>query len=114
LVRDFYGALDGHRFAAAWAVLSPSVQARFGGFDAWRAGYRTTLSSRPESIRVSPASGGGLLVRLTLVATDRTACGPRTARFAVTWQLVRSRASWRGASLRGVPLDGGSGTRACG
>jgi hypothetical protein len=111
LVRDFYAALDAHRFTAAWAMLPAAVHARFGGFDRWQAGYGKTISSRPEDIRVSTAAGG-LLVRLTLVATDRTPCGPRTARFAVRWELVRRRTSWGAASLEGTPL--GSPGRVCG
>jgi hypothetical protein len=107
LVRDFYAALDARDFATAWATLPPALQSQFGGFSAWRAGYGQTLSSRPEQIRVTAAADGGLLVRLVLVATDRTPCGTQTQRFAVRWQLVPGRASWGVASLTAAALDEG-------
>jgi hypothetical protein len=103
-VRTFYAALDAHRFAAAWATLPPSLRASFGGFSHWRAGYRTTLSSRPRQIQVSATADGGLLVRHVLVATDRTRCGTKTQRFAVRWRLAPRRASWGVVSLAATAL----------
>jgi hypothetical protein len=89
LVRAYYAALDAHRFTRAWARLSPAVQARFGGFAHWRRGYATTLGHRTEHVTVD-----GHVVRLTLVATDRTPCGGTTVqRFAVTWRLTGRRAT---------------------
>jgi hypothetical protein len=89
IVRAYYAALDAHRFARAWARLSPAVQARFGGFAHWRQGYATTLAHRTEDITVDRN-----VVRLTLVATDRTPCGGTTVqRFAVTWRLARGHAT---------------------
>jgi hypothetical protein len=104
LVRTFYAALDAHRFAAAWATLPPSLRASFGGFPHWRAGYRTTLRSRPGQIQVTATADGGLLVRHVLVAVDRTRCGTRTQRFAVRWRLAPNRASWGVVSLAAAPL----------
>jgi hypothetical protein len=104
LVRDYYTALDAHRFAQAWRQLAPAVQQRFGGFAAWRAGFRTTLSSRPQEIRVTEAAGA-MVVQLTLVATDRTRCGPATRRFAVRWQLAAAGTGWRATSLTATALD---------
>jgi hypothetical protein len=104
VVRTFYAALDAHRFAAAWATLPPSLHASFGGFSHWRAGYRTTLNSRPGQIQVTATADGGLLVRHVLVATDRTRCGTRTQRFAVRWRLAPGRASWGVVSLAATAL----------
>ena len=109
IVRDYYAALDAHRFATAWRRLAAPVQRGFGGFSAWRAGYRTTVSSRPRGIRVTAAGAGALLVRHVLVATDRTPCGTRTTRrFAVRWRLVASGSGWRATSLTAVALPGGA------
>jgi hypothetical protein len=81
-VRAYYRALDRRDFTAAWRRLSPGVQAGFGGFDTWRSGFSSTLSSRPTAIRVQ-----GNVVDLVLVARDRAACGVLVQRFAVRWQL---------------------------
>jgi hypothetical protein len=81
-VRAYYRALDRRDFTAAWRRLSPGVRAGFGGFDTWRAGFSSTLSSLPTAIRVQ-----GNVVDLVLVARDRAACGVLVQRFAVRWQL---------------------------
>ena len=98
LVRRYYRALDRRAFPAAWRLLSPAVRARFGGFEHWRAGFATTLSSRPAAIRVH-----GAAVELQLVARDRAACGVLVQRFAVRWELRRSRATAVTARRLGVP-----------
>ncbi len=87
VVRAYYRALDRRDFAAAWRVLSPTVRQDFGGFDRWRAGFATTLSSRPTSV-----TSDGDAVELVLVARDRAACGVLVQRFAVRWLLADGRA----------------------
>ena len=49
-MRDYYAALDERRFEDAWAVLSPAVRTRFGGFGHWKAGYAKTVSSEPKDL----------------------------------------------------------------
>ena len=84
-VRSYYAALDAHDFATAWAMLSPGVQATFGGFETWRHGYESTLGHRVEDVTVAP----GGVVNLVLVATDRTPCGTATEqRFAIAWRFA--------------------------
>ena len=68
-VRDYYAALDGRDFAAAWQMLTPDVQQAFGGFSAWRKGYARTVSNAPEGVTVTPAVTGAT-VGLTLRATE--------------------------------------------
>jgi hypothetical protein len=105
-VRSYYAALDAGDFEAAWARLSPQVQAEFGGLDAWRAGYGTTLGHEIEDLRVE-----GDVVRHVLVASDRTPCGGRTEqRFAVTWRLDRAGAA---TELSAVKLAGDAPAAAC-
>jgi hypothetical protein len=107
LVRAYYAALDARHYAAAWARLSPAVQAAFGGFDSWRRGYATTAGHRLEDLQVSGAS-----VRLVLVATDRTPCGGTTEqRFDVQWRLT---AELEAAALTAVKLSGVDPATACG
>ena len=105
-VRDYYAALDGKDFAAAWQMLSPDVQHAFGGFSAWRKGYTRTVSNAPEGVTVTPAVTGAT-VGLTLRAGDRGTCG-RIAerRFAVTWRLARTPAGWRATAASARKLSG--------
>ena len=105
LVRSYYAAIDAGDFAAAWARLSPAVQARFGGFAVWRAGYDTTLSQRVEAVEFD-----GAQIRYVLAARDRTPCGGAVEqRFAVVWTLAGGRAS----SLHAVRLAGQDPAAAC-
>jgi hypothetical protein len=105
LVRSYYAAIDGGHFAAAWARLSPAVQARFGGFAVWRGGYETTLDQRIEGVEVD-----GEQVRYTLVARDRTPCGGAVEqRFAVVWTMADGHA----AALHAVRLAGQDPAAAC-
>jgi hypothetical protein len=105
LVRSYYAAIDSGDFAAAWARLSPAVQARFGGFAVWRDGYETTLSQRVEGVEVD-----GAQIRYVLVARDRTPCGGSVEqRFAVVWTMADGHAS----SLHAVRLAGQDPATAC-
>ena len=106
-VRAYYRALDARRFDAAWRTLSPGVRASFGGMDAWRAGFATTRTSRPDGLQVA-AAGDRATVQHALTATDATACGIAVRRFALTWTLVREpRGAWRATAVTGRLLSGG-------
>jgi hypothetical protein len=105
LVRSYYADLNAKRFDAAWRQLSAGVRARFGGLAKWRAGYATTVSSRPEQLSATTAADGSATVRNVLVARDRTSCGKVVERrFAVVWQLARARSAWTVAAVRATPL----------
>ena len=111
--RDYYAALDERRFAVAWRMLAPGVQAAFGGQAAWRKGYARTVSSAPQSLRVT-AAGGGATVGLMLRAGDRGACGKTVVRrFAVTWRLARTEAGWRATAATGRKLGGPEPAAVC-
>ena len=110
LVTSYYEALDDRRFSAAWKTLSPTVRDAFGGFDGWRAGYETTLSSEPSDIVVSP---DGKTVELVLIAVDRSPCGEIRRRFAVTWKLLRVDGTWVAESLSAVKRSGPDPAEAC-
>ena len=99
-VRDYYAALHARRFAAAWKLLGPRRSGRFGGFEAWRSGFKYTVASSPGSLRVTAAAGAAT-VGLTLRAGDRDACGKTVERrFAVSWRLARTEAGWRATAAR--------------
>jgi hypothetical protein len=101
-VRTYYAALNRHRFAVAWRMLSPDVQRAFGGFAGWRRGYARTVFHSPGGVRVA-----GSTVALTLRAGDRGACGTvAERRFAVTWRLARTAAGWRATAASARKLSG--------
>jgi hypothetical protein len=105
LVRSYYAAIDAGDFAAAWAKLTPAVQAGFGGFAVWRGGYDTTLDQGVEAVEVD-----GDQIRHVLVARDRTPCGGTVEqRFAVVWTMADGRAT----SLHAVRLAGQDPAAAC-
>jgi hypothetical protein len=105
LVRRYYAALDARQYRRAWKRLAPGVRVAFGGFEAWRAGYGTTLGHRVEDVRV-----GDGRVEHVLVATDRTPCGGVTERrFALSWHLDGGRAE----ALSATKLSGVDPAAAC-
>jgi hypothetical protein len=99
--------------AAAWGSLSAAVRWRFGGYDAWRARYRATLSGRPLDIEVRRGPDGSAAVTHELAAADRTPCGPAHRRFAVRWRLVAGERGWRAAEVSAVKLSGAEPATAC-
>jgi len=112
VVEGYYRALDAGRFEAAWAILTPAVQAAFGDFGHWRAGYADTLSSTPRDIHVS-RQGGLATVAHDLLAEDRTPCGPVRQTFAIRWRLAATDAGWRATSLTAVKRSGPEPAEAC-
>jgi hypothetical protein len=113
-VTAYYAALDKHRFAAVWKLLSPAVQARFGSFADWRAGYATTLANAPQDLAVTPAADGSATVRHVLVARDRTKCGgTRVQRFTVTWRLAPAGSGWTVTSLAATIAGQAAKTSPC-
>jgi len=98
VVRTYYRALDRRDFTSAWRLLAPAVQTAFGGFERWRAGFATTLSSRPGALRVT-AAGDGAAIEHVLTARDEASCGVLVQRFSVRWQLQRTPEGWRATSL---------------
>jgi hypothetical protein len=109
VVRDYYAALDRGRFGVAWRRLAPGVRVAFGGFEAWRLGYGSTLGHRVEGVQVE-RNAGETTVLHDLVALDRTPCGGATERrFAVSWRLERGRAT----SLSAVKVAGLDPAESC-
>ncbi|MDA0162576.1 hypothetical protein OM076_20040 [Solirubrobacter ginsenosidimutans] len=102
-VRDYYAALDERRFEDAWAVLSPAIQQRFGGFARWQAGYAQTAKSDPRELITRP-DGGALIVNVRLVAHEKNCDASQT--FRVTWRLEPTADGWHVAGLQGIALGG--------
>ena len=112
VVAAYYRALDARRFQGAWDLLSPTVHEAFGGFEQWRAGFATTVASRPQGIAVE-RDGSVATVAHELVTEDHSPCGPVRRRFAVRWRLVLGAEGWRAASLTGVKRSGPEPAAAC-
>jgi hypothetical protein len=110
VVTAYYAALDARRFTTAWDTLSPPVRARFGSFATWRAGYATTVSSRPERIAVT-RRGSRATVSLVLAATDRARCGLVHRRFAVRWELAAEGERWLAQTITAARSDRASALR---
>jgi pyruvate/2-oxoglutarate dehydrogenase complex dihydrolipoamide acyltransferase (E2) component len=110
-VRRFYSVLSAGRFGQAWGRLGPAVQARSPSFEAWKAGYATTVSQRVESLQVE-ADGN---VRHVLVTVDRTPCGGTTEqRYEMLWYLQREGRTFTARDVVGVQLAGVAPALACG
>ena len=110
-VRRFYAAIEAGDFGQSWGRLGPAVRARSMSFDAWRAGYATTLSQRVEDLHVETDGN----VRHTLVTVDRTPCGGTTERrFEMLWYLQRDGRTFTARDVVGVQLAGAHPALACG
>lgn len=110
-VRRFYAAIEAGHFGQSWGRLGPAVRARSMSFDAWRAGYATTLAQRVEDLHVE-ADGN---VRHTLVTVDRTPCGGTTERrYEMLWYLQRDGRTFTARDVVGVQLAGADPALACG
>ena len=103
-VRAYYRALDRRDFGDAWRGLSPGIHASFGGFERWRAGFATTLSSTPSALRATVA-GDGAAVAHVLTARDSADCGVLVRQFSVQWRLRRTPNGWRAVALIAQPSD---------
>ena len=109
-VHRFYAALEAGRFGQAWERLGPAVRAREASFEAWRAGYATTVSQRIEDLRVE--AGGN--VRHMLVTVDRTPCGGTTERrYEMLWYLDPDGRTFTARDVVGVQLAGLDPALAC-
>lgn len=85
-VFGYYRALAERDFAAAYAFLSPTVQAA-NPYDAWVAGYATTQRIEVETSQTDNPD----VVAVRLRATDSTAGGGTVTRtFAGVWHLIWS------------------------
>jgi hypothetical protein len=65
----------------------------------WRAGYATTLSSRPSEIVVTRRGPGTIALRHRLDALDHGPAGRRRTSFIVDWRLTRTASGWAATGL---------------
>jgi HJR/Mrr/RecB family endonuclease len=92
-VRDFYAALNGRNFQAAWNLLSPEYQQTLD-FNAWVSGYRTTQSVQLSSVSISAQDTRHATANVAIMATDITDTGAKTTEYQGTWELVLTDGPW--------------------
>jgi hypothetical protein len=109
VVRDYYGNLDERNLEAAWARLSPGVEAQLGGYDTWAAGQEGTVSVSVTSVHTEQASTSAAAVAVALRSTSVDICS-RTVhqRFAGTWTLTRTGGRWTATGLHIEKTGGGT------
>jgi hypothetical protein len=99
-VRAYYAALNSKDYEAAWAWLKPGLRERFGGFAAWKGGFKTTLSTKVTSVTAVDATRSAATVQLKLRSQDFDACGDDVAqRFSGTWRLSPASGRWLAAEV---------------
>lgn len=67
VVSAYYGDIESANYAEAWSFLSPSMQARLGPYDAWVAGYQTTVQT---SVSELGQSGDTVTINITAEESD--------------------------------------------
>jgi hypothetical protein len=104
-VRAYSRALDQHDFAAAWARLSPAVRSELGGYVTWRAGYATTICSRPSVVIATTCGPDIAVVHHRLDVLEHGPDGRRSSSSVVSWQLTRTDTGWVAAGLTASRLS---------
>jgi len=69
VVSAYYGDIESGNYAQAWSLLSPSMQAQLGPYNAWVAGYQTTQNTTLSELGLS---GGTVTVSISATETDGT------------------------------------------
>lgn len=116
LVRNYYSNLDAGEYRDAWRRLDAGVREDFNGYDAWVAGFATTVSQTPKRVRVIQSNANHATVRLRLSAVDENVCGDRyRQRFTGSWNLIRINGLWRaeGIQMQRVSGSGPSPNEKC-
>lgn len=109
VVKKYYAAVDSSLYKEAWGLLSPALQAEQGGFSAWKAGYATTVETRPSEVEAIAATRDSATVRIELAATDLDACGATVDQtFAGTWSLTGAGKSFLGSAFDVQKTGGGT------
>lgn len=95
VVRAYYASLNDEEFSQAWKRLSSSLRSEMSGFETWRDGYSTTLSTKPTSVRVTELDGDEATVKVQVRSQDEDVCGDTVKqRFAGKWHLSKAGGRW--------------------
>jgi hypothetical protein len=108
-VRGFYGALSHQNYAQAWAREATTRRNTLGGYDTWKAGYRTTTAMTLTSLEPTASDQSHARVRLTLRSTDRDVCGAAVhRRFVGSIDVRRWHGRWEITDSDIAKTSGGS------
>jgi hypothetical protein len=111
IVRSYYELVNAGDYRTAWDVLPNAVQVESGGFEQWRQGYATTISTRARNLDLSASSEDEAVVTLDVFATDRDACGDRIDQeFSGRWSLRKEGDSWLAEDIDIEKVSGGTPT----
>ncbi|MFV0635576.1 hypothetical protein [Mitsuokella sp. WILCCON 0060] len=95
-LRNFHSAISSKNLSAAWNLMTPEQQNRMGGYDSFRNGYSTTLSSTVSNISVASSSSDKVVLNYTLTARDRADGGKvKVQNFNGTATLVKQDGGWK-------------------
>jgi len=70
LIRRYFSLIDADEFVQAWALLDPSVQEGFGGYEAWRDGYASNVATEVLGVSVNGDSDSGVSATVRISAVD--------------------------------------------
>ena len=95
-LRNFHSAISSKNLSAAWNLMTPEQQSRMGGYDSFRNGYSTTLSSSISNISVASSSSDKVVLNYTLTARDRADGGKvKVQNFNGSATLVKQDGGWK-------------------
>lgn len=103
----YFERLDADDPEAAWALLAPAVQERFGGYDVWSEGIARRTSIEP---RLTPSGGSRRAPEFEVeqAVVDETPCGlPADRTYTGTWMLEPDgNGGWRIAAAEQTLVSG--------
>jgi hypothetical protein len=107
VVRTYYSDIDSGDYHGAWHRLAPFVRSSFGGYETWRAGYKTTTSTSVIRVGIKRLGRQDAALRVTVKASDTDVCGSEVKqRFRGSWQLERHGHSWIATNIRMSKVSG--------
>jgi hypothetical protein len=90
----YYRSLDQRAFPAAWRCLSTATRRQFGGFEAWKSGYRHTAWTRLGAAVTTDQAAGLATIRVRVRScTQRRSAAVQ--RFRGAWEALDGFAGWR-------------------
>jgi hypothetical protein len=104
-VISYYLALDDRDTPAAFDLLSLEAQTIWGPYDAWAAGFATTVALEVGSVHEQSRSDGSATVIAQVRAYDNVDGRVIASLWDVTWTAVRVDSGWRLDRVSGTQLD---------
>jgi hypothetical protein len=88
---SYHDHINDRDFQWAWDRLGPQLQAQFGGYDTWVAGYDYTASSKAVDVTTVNSSPSQTVLSFEVRSRDFDACDRQLdGRFSGTWTVTPS------------------------